>query len=380
MTGEVLLEARRGVHLAHLACMDTELDAWQTPEAQRKLRAISAVYEPGLPQTCRSPGMLAFYAVILTGGMERLAALLDAAVDVCRRTPGYDWELATSLQMRANVLANRADRAGEAGRDADESLELFARLGDIWGSAEALSARAEAHEREGRYHAAAADYEAAMAHALRLGARAQHAVLSARLGSALLEAGEAERGERLLREVVDKEDGAHNEAMPFGRVMLAGWLSLTDRTAEAREMLRALREEFTISRFVVFDAFILGQEAWVDAVDGRYAEAREKIRRGLAQADDPLTRVMAPQLASAYLAVAALAMAGDGGGRDGGDAARCLGAAEALRPAGHHASAMERQAYERAEAAVRAVLPAEEFAVCYAEGGGLTAQEAAALV
>ncbi len=53
MTGEVLAEARRGVHLAHMACMDTELDAWQTPAAQAKLRAVAATYEPGLPQTCR---------------------------------------------------------------------------------------------------------------------------------------------------------------------------------------------------------------------------------------------------------------------------------------------------------------------------------------
>src|SRR5690606_29050756 len=38
MTGEVLAEARRGVHLAHMACMDTELDDWQTPAAQHRLR------------------------------------------------------------------------------------------------------------------------------------------------------------------------------------------------------------------------------------------------------------------------------------------------------------------------------------------------------
>ncbi|WP_409474984.1 BTAD domain-containing putative transcriptional regulator [Streptomyces sp. HC307] len=377
MTGEVLEEARRGVHLAHLACMDTELDAWQTPEAQRKLRTIAEAYEPGLPQTCRTPGMLSYYAVMLTGDMDRLATLLDAAVATCRATPGYDWELAASLQIRANILANRSDRADEAERDADESLEIYQRLGDAWGSAESLSARAEAHERKGRYLAAAADYEAAMEHARRLGARAQHAVLTARLASAVLESGEAEQGERLLREVLDGGEGAHNEAMPFARVVLAGWLSCTGRTAEAREHLRALREEFTIAHFVVFDAFILGQEAWVDAVDGRYEQAREKIRLGLAQADDPLSKAMAPQLFSSYLVIAALAMAGSDGGRD---AARCLGAADALLPSGHVHSSLERMARDRATAAVRAALPAEEYTAAYAEGGGLSPQEAAALV
>ncbi|GAA4958507.1 hypothetical protein GCM10023238_26620 [Streptomyces heliomycini] len=56
MTGEVLAEARRGVHLAHLAHMDTELDDWQTPQAQHKLRLVGATYEPGMPQVCRPPG------------------------------------------------------------------------------------------------------------------------------------------------------------------------------------------------------------------------------------------------------------------------------------------------------------------------------------
>ncbi|WP_171118927.1 MULTISPECIES: BTAD domain-containing putative transcriptional regulator [unclassified Streptomyces] len=377
MTGEVLEEARRGAHLGHLACMDTELDAWQTPEAQRKLRAIAEAYEPGLPQTCRSPGMLSFYAVMLTGDMDRLAATLDAAVATCRRTPGYDWELAASLQLRANILANRPDRAGDAERDADESLEIYQRLDDAWGSAEALSARGEARERKGRYLAAAADYEAAMAQARRLGAHAQHTLLTARLAAALLEAGDAERGERLLREVLDDAGGAHNEAMPFARVFLAGWLSCTGRTAEAREHLRVLREEFTIAHFVVFDAFILGQEAWVEAVDGRYEQAREKIRQGLAQADDPLSKAMAPQLLSSYLVIAALALAGCDGGRD---AARCLGAADALLPPGHLFSSLERVARDRATAAVRAALDAEQFETAYAEGGGLTAKEAAALI
>ncbi|HZF88776.1 BTAD domain-containing putative transcriptional regulator [Streptomyces sp.] len=380
MTGEVLQEARRGVHLGHLACMDTELDSWQSPQAQRKLQIIAQVYEPGLPQTCRSPGMLSFYAVMLTGGMDRLGTILDAAVETCRATPGFEWELAASLQLRANVLANRPDRAGDAGRDADESLEIYERLGDAWGSAEALSARAEAHERKGRHLQAAADYEAAMEHARRLGARAQYAILSARLGSALLEAGETERGERLLREVIDSTEGAHNEAMPFGRVILAGWLSITGRTAEARVQLRALREEFAIAHFVVFDAFILGQEAWVDALDGRFEQARERIRHALRQADDPLAKAMAPQLFSAYLVIAALAMSGYGGGRDAHDAARCLGAADALLPPGHLWSALERAARDRAAAAVRAALSAEEYAAAYAEGGGLTPQEAAALV
>ncbi|MEU8648939.1 BTAD domain-containing putative transcriptional regulator [Streptomyces sp. NPDC048737] len=388
MTGEVLAEARRGVHLAHLACMDTELDAWQTPAAQAKLRAITDTYTPGLPQTCRSPGLLWFYAVMLTGDMARIRVIVDANIRTARETPGYEWELAACLQMRANVLANRSDWAGDATRDADESLEIFRRLGDAWGTAEALSARAEAHERMGAYRLAAADYEAAMVHAEELDARSQSAVLAARLGSALLEAGEEERGERVLREVIDRFDGTVNEAMPAARLFLSGHLTLTGRTPEAREQLRLLRKEFALAHFVVFDALILGAQAWLDTVDERYEQALVTIRDALGRANDPLSRAIAPYLRSFYLTIAAIALTGTG--RTAGDgaiagvraeaAARCLGAADALLPPRHVSPRLESACRELAHARVRAVLGEEAYTAARAEGGGLSYEEAAALV
>ncbi|MFF5299876.1 BTAD domain-containing putative transcriptional regulator [Streptomyces sp. NPDC013161] len=384
LTGELLTEARRGVHLAHLGWMDTELEAWEAPAAKEKLRLITEVYEPGHPQTCRTPGMLWFYAVLMTGNVERLPGILEAAVRTCRATPGMEWELATTLQMRANMLANRSDWAGDAVRDADESLEIFRRLGDAWGTAEALSARAEARERIGEFGLAAADYEAAIEHAERLGAHGQTAVLGARLGSVLVEGGEAERGERILREVVEKQPyGGGNEAMPAARMFLAGYLAMTGRPAEAREQLRLLREQFTISHFVVFDAYILGLEAWVATVDDDYDEALDKIRRALHRAGDPLSEAIAPHMTPLYLGLAAIALAEiDGGGR-ARDAVRCLVTARALLPSGHVATSMEREVYRQAERHARAALGDEAYEICaaeYAEGDGLSVEEAAALV
>ncbi len=364
--------------------MDTELEAWEAPAAKEKLRLITQVYEPGQPQTCRTPGLLWFYAVLMTGSVERLPGILEAGVRTCRATPGMEWELATTLQMRANMLANRSDWAGDAVRDADESLEIFRRLGDAWGTAEALSARAEARERIGEFGLAAADYEAAIEHAERLGAHGQTAVLGARLGSVLVEGGEAERGERILREVVEKQPyGGGNEAMPAARMFLAGYLALTGRPAEAREQLRLLREQFSISHFVVFDAYILGLEAWVATVDGAYDEALDKIRQALQRAGDPLSEAIAPHMTPLYLGLAAIALAEiDGGGR-ARDAVRCLVAARALLPAGHVATSMEREIYLRAERYARAALGDEAYEIreaeC-AEGGGLSVEEAAALV
>ncbi|MFK0105224.1 BTAD domain-containing putative transcriptional regulator [Streptomyces sp. NPDC091217] len=379
--GEALVEARRGVHLAHLACMDTELDAWQTPEAQARMRAVTEVYEPGLPQTCRTPGMFWFFAVMLTRGMDRLRVILDAGVRTCRETPGFEWELAGALAMRANLLANRADWAADATRDADESLELFGRLGDDWGAAEAFSARAESRERKGEYPAAAADYQAAIEHADRLGAGSHVAVLNARLGSVLIEKGETERGERLLREVISSNESLSNEAMPAARLFLTAWLMLTDRVAEAREQLRLLREEFKISHFVVFDALILTQEAWVDALEDLHEDALAKLRQALRLAADPLTEAITPHLPSTCLTVAAVALAGADGGARARDAVRCLGAADALLPAGHISVGMERATRDRAESRVRAALGDERaYASGYAEGGGLSLAEATALI
>ncbi|MBK3579078.1 AfsR/SARP family transcriptional regulator, partial [Streptomyces sp. MBT65] len=383
LTGELLAEARRGLHLAHLACMDTELDAWEVPAAKEKLRLIAEVYEPGLPQTCRTPGMFWFFAVLLIGSVERLPVILDADIHTCRTNPGMEWELATTLQMRANMLANRTDWAGDAVRDADESLEIFRRLGDAWGTAEALSARAEARERTGEYELAALDYEAAIEQAERLGAHGQVAVLGARLGSALIEAGDVERGERLLREVIEQQHGQGNEAMPAARMFLASRLAMTGRVEEAREELRLLREEFTISHFVVFDAFILGSEAWVEAVDGNYQKSLDKIRKALEQAGEPLSEAIAPSMTSLYLGIAAVVLAEIDGGSRVRDGVRCLVSALALLPPGHVRASVESEVYRRAEQGARAVLgdaAYESYAAECAEGGSLSAKEAAALV
>ncbi|MFC8091212.1 BTAD domain-containing putative transcriptional regulator [Streptomyces sp. NPDC057301] len=381
-TGEALEEARRGVHLVHLACMDTELEAWQTPGAQAKLRAIAATYEPGMPQTCRLPGYLWIFAIMLTGDMERLRTVLDATVRTSRETPGYDWELAASLQWRANMYANRSDWAGEgdAIRDAEESLEIYERLGDLWGTAEALAARAEACERKGEWDRAAANYEAAIERAERLGAHAQKGVLRARLGSVMIEAGEVERGERLLRAVIDEASGGNDQAMPFARLILAGRLGMSGRIAEAREQLRLLREQFKIAHFVVFDAFILGAEAWLDAADARYERSLATIKRALERAEEPLSEAIAPHMRSAFLSTAAFALARVDGGCRARDAARCLGASDGLLPARYVASTHERKVYEGAAERTRAVLGDAAYEAAYTEGGGLSSREATALI
>ncbi|GAB3179441.1 AfsR/SARP family transcriptional regulator [Streptomyces incanus] len=380
MSDEMLAEARRGVHLSHMACMDTELDDWMTPQAQHRLRVIAATYEPGQPQTCRPPGTFWAFALMLIGEMNSLHTVVDDAVRTCRQTPGFDWELASNLQMRANFRANRTDWAGDALRDADEALEIYRRLGDAWGTAEALSARAEARERRGEYLLAAADYEAAIEYAERLGAHAQAAVLTARLGGVALEVGDEERAERLLRDVIERRGGGHEPALPAARLILTGLLGLTGRTAEARDQLRMLREEFRIAHYVVFDAFILGAEGWLDVVDGQEERALVTIRAALAQSNNPLTLAIAAHMRATHLTMGATALAGVDGGRRARDAARCLGAADASLPPGHVAGRMEREVRDLAERRTRDALGDTAYETAYAEGGRLSPEEAAALV
>ncbi|MGW1253611.1 AfsR/SARP family transcriptional regulator [Streptomyces sp. NPDC002513] len=379
MRPEILQEARRGAHLVHLACMDMEFQAWETPAAQEKLRVVGATYRPGQPQTCRFPGSLWFFAVVLGGHLDRVREVLDEAVRTCRELD-YTWELAQVLQIRANVLANRTHWAGDATRDADEALEIFRRLGDAWGAAEALSARGEARERRGEYRSAAADYEAAREYAEQLGARSQMTVLGARLGSVLLDAGEPEKGERLLRQVVEEAQGAFNEALPAARLFLAMWLGRTGRVAEAREHLRLMRQEFGAVGFVVFDGFVVGVEAWLDTVEEKYPEALAKLRTAFARALERMSLMMAPQMVSVHLTTAAIALTGLDGGSRVPDAARCLGAADRLLPPGHFPSPSEREARAVAEAGARAALGDAAYETAYAEGGGLSAEEATALV
>jgi tetratricopeptide (TPR) repeat protein len=302
-------------------------------------------------------------------------------VRTCRGTPGFEGELANALRMRADLYANRADRAADAVRDAEEALEIYRRIGDAWGLAEAHSARAEAHERRGEYLAAAADYEAAVEHARRLGSHGQVAVLRTRLGSALLEAGgHEERGERLLREVIEGQSHALDDAMPAARLFLAGWLSTRGRLAEAREHLRRLQEEYPLPHFVVFDSFVLGMAAWLDALDGRHEEALDKVRRVLREAQEPLALTVAPQMCSVYLTIGALALAGLDGEARARDAARCLAAADARLPPRHIPSTVERHCRDLAEQRIRAALGERAYRDAYAQGGGLSVQEAAALL
>ncbi|MEV7234725.1 BTAD domain-containing putative transcriptional regulator [Streptomyces sp. NPDC051020] len=379
MSPDLLQEARRGVALVQLVSMDHALDEWTDEASMARLRVIADTYHPGQPQTCRAPASLWFFAVMLTGDMGELRELLDETVRSCREL-GYDWELAAALQMRANVLANRPSWSDEARIDADESLEIFSRLGDDWGAAEALSSRGEANERCGEYACAAEDFLAAIGYAEKLGAQSQVAVLRTRYASVLAELDRGAEGERILRDVLSQGPQAGHEAMPTARLFLAMWLGRSGRTAEAREQMLALLDHFRSETMAIFEGFVLGAMAWLDNQEGLYADALARGRTALARSGDPLSQMVAPQLTVIHLVTVARALAGLGDEPAAGLAARLLGAGSRLLPAGHVPTSMERDNLARAKALASAVLGEAAYDSAYAEGDGLALEEAVALV
>lgn len=377
--GELLTEAWRALHLVRLASRDQTSGSWNSPDVRAQVDGVIATYRPGLPQTCRTPSALWVYAVMIAGDPGLLQQVIDATVATAREL-GYRWELASALQLRANVLANRADWAGDASRDADESLALFRELGDAWGCAEALSARAEAREKRGEYALAARDFREAIAYAQRLGAKAQVTVLRVRMAGTLTESGRMEEAEEILTEIVATVQQYGNEAMPAARMFLAGILGRTGRIPEARAQLQALRDEFALGAFAIFDGFLLALLAWLANREGTYEEALTLLRQAMEIVQDPLALMVAPQMPAIHLLTAALSLVSLGGPRREYDAARLLGAYRALLPPGHFPVTTEREDFAQAEGLARVALGDAGYEAAYAEGGGLTLEEATALI
>ncbi|EFL14849.1 multi-domain regulatory protein [Streptomyces sp. C] len=378
-SGEVLAEGWRALHLVRLASRDQTNTDWDSPEVREQVAGVLATYRPGLPQTCRTPASLWIYAVMIAGDPGLLKRVVDATIDTAREL-GYRWELASGLQLRANILANRADWAGDASRDADESLALFRELGDDWGCAEALSARAESREKRGDYDLSAQDYLAAIEHAERLGAKAQVTVLRVRMAGSLVESGRIEEAERILTDTLTTTVRFANESVPAARMFLASVYGRTGRIPEAREQIRFLREEFAMGAFAVFDVFLLSTTAWLDNKEGKYEDALRLAREAAGAVRHPLAMMVAPYMPALYLLTAAVARLGLGGPERAYEAARLVGAYRAQLPAGHVPVSSEREDAAHTEEGARAALGDAAYEAAYAEGGGLSLEEATALI
>ncbi|WP_037675156.1 BTAD domain-containing putative transcriptional regulator [Streptomyces globisporus] len=378
-TGERLWEARRGGRLYALATEGGEgATALERPETRARLAALVAAYRPGLPQTCRQPGTMWYFARLMTGELTGLDKTLTLIVDACR-AHGTGWDLGFALLMRAK-LAGR-------GADAAEALALFEAAGDSWGIAESLAARGEAYEREGRPAEAAADFERATDAAARVGARSQVPVFAARLAAVRLRLrpeGDA-AAERLLVEAADEAGQWGAEAAGSGRLLLAQHYGNTGRTALARAQLSLLEQEFGDVTPALFWGLVGGTWAWLDCLDGAHDRALSRLARAVVDIET-LAHLVAPHLVAAQFGTAAWARGGRGAPGDAETGARLLGAYDAhagsdtgggFRPFTPETEAAIRA---RAEEVLRAALPPEAYTRGHEEGAGLSLRAAAALV
>ncbi|MFH8407423.1 ATP-binding protein [Streptomyces sp. NPDC018019] len=395
-SGERLWEARRGVRLLVLASSGEQAG----PSGPVRPEAVVAAYRPGLPQTARQPGVMWFFARLMTGGFAGLDETVAAVVRHCREL-GDGWDLGLALLLRTKLLGNRPAGLDRSARDAEEALALFEAAGDLWGIAESLSARGDTYERRGQYAQADADFARAMESSARIGAHAQVPEFKARLASVRLEgtygAADAEEGtvaadahrsprvqeaEQLLLEAVAESRASAGETLSTARLLLARHYGRTGRTGLAREQLREAEQAFTTGTPALFTGLVTGLYGWLDCLDGEFARAREHVRRAVRQLGS-LAHLVGPHLITHQFLCAAWALAGLGAA---GTGARLLGAYDrhastsegfGLQPLPPVAEALVRR---RAEAAVRAVLAADAYERAYGEGGGLSVKEAAALI
>ncbi|MFD0071606.1 ATP-binding protein [Streptomyces sp. NPDC127166] len=377
-TGERLWEARRGGRLYALATEGIDAGTLERPETRARLAALIAAYRPGLPQTCRQPGTMWYFARLMTGELTGLDETLRLIVDAAR-AHGTGWDLGFALLMRAKLVGRGADAA--------EALALFEAAGDSWGIAESLAARGEAYEREGRLTEAAADFERATEAAARVGARSQVPVFRARLAAVRLRLrpeGDA-AAERLLAEAADEAGQRGADAAGAARTLLAQHYGNTGRTGLARAQLSLLEEEFGEVTPELFRGLLGGAWAWLDCLDGAHDRALSRLARAVVDIET-LAHLVAPYLVVAQFGTAAWARGGRGAPGDAETGARLLGAydthadhdtAGGFRPFTAETEAAIRA---RAEAVLRAALSPEAYGRGYEEGAGLSLRAAAALV
>ncbi|MDX2560945.1 BTAD domain-containing putative transcriptional regulator [Streptomyces sp. TX20-6-3] len=378
--GERLAEARRGGRLYVLATQGGRgATSFEHPDTRARLAALVSAYRPGLPQTCRQPAMMWYFARLMTGEFTGLDETLTAIVDACRdHAPG--WDLGFALLVRAKLVVRGP-------RDAAEALALFETAGDSWGIAESLAARGEAYDRAGRLVEAAADFERATDAAARVGARSQVPLYTARLAAVRLRLhpdGDP-AAERLLAEAADAAGEWGAEVAGSARLLLTQHYGHTGRTGLARAQLTRLEGEFGDVTPGLFWGLAGGAWAWLDCLDGAYDRAVERLAHAVAEVET-LAHLVAPYLLVTQFATAAWALGGRGAPGDAETGTRLLGAYDAhaasgtdggFRPFTPETEALIRA---RAEETLRAALPAEAYTRRYEEGTGLAARTAAELV
>ncbi|MFI9783794.1 ATP-binding protein [Kitasatospora sp. NPDC051984] len=385
---EVLQEARRHLGLHRLISMFSgDLGMLDDAAALKTAHRVLEVYTPDLPQSYQAPVLSRVFAVFLTGEMDRTRAVLDDAVAGARRH-GAPGDLAFALQMRARLLNDLAGGLEQAIADSEEALALYTAQGDLWGSSDALAAKAENATKSGDRALAERAFREAIELAVRLGARQEVPLLRARLGEVIAESDPA-AGERMVREAVaeaavDSRDA--EGARLYGRLVLCNLCVQRGEYAGALTVLDELSDEVPTRGPLpwVFLGITTCIRGWVTARSGDprtgLALMREG-RRAMAEVEGRATvfvEHMAMMLMIPLAAVLAELAQQEGNPAAARRGAELVGAHEGL--SGASGSFMERAERARCEAVLRELLGESAYSTAHEQGGRLDLHEASALL
>ncbi|WP_190155237.1 ATP-binding protein [Streptomyces litmocidini] len=254
-----------------LAVESHTMGDFQQPEVLALVRRVRDAFgtDPG-PEAARFPGLLWPFTAYLTEEPAAVRALLDTAVDNCRRHGG-DWELGVSLMFRTHMVVDMPGGMPGVDDALAELRDIARRVGDRWMGAQIASAAAESYTMRGRHTEAGEAYEEALALAREVGAHAEAPFLLARLAELSYRTGDLETAERTLDEAAREADRYHvRDTQTYVCFLRAAFAlhhrDITEARAQLEEAGRAVALGTPPPHFV---AAMTGIAARVEAYEGK---------------------------------------------------------------------------------------------------------------
>jgi tetratricopeptide (TPR) repeat protein len=286
------------------------------------------------------------------------------------RAHGDDWAIGVALMFRTHVAVDSSGGLKGVDEDLAELRALSRRVGDRWMRAQVCSAAGETAMARSRLGEAKGEYEEALRLAYEVGAYAETPFLMARLAEIAYRAGDRVAALHGLDEATAAAD---RYGVPDTRafvLLLRAQLALDEKdTARARVLHEAAREETGRGtpppQFMVMLNAI---DTMVTVAETGPAHGLPKLALTLREAVD---RRCADVVTATLVDCAAVLLSDLGEHRR---AVRLLSAAEQWR-GGEPRPMPERAEADRAEAATRAALGAEEYAAEFARGVPLTVDD-----
>ncbi|MFF9849008.1 ATP-binding protein [Streptomyces litmocidini] len=254
-----------------LAVESHTMGDFQQPEVLALVRRVRDAFgtDPG-PEAARFPGLLWPFTAYLTEEPAVVRALLDTAVDNCRRHGG-DWELGVSLMFRTHMVVDMPGGMPGVDDALAELRDIARRVGDRWMGAQIASAAAESYTMRGRHTEAGEAYEEALGLAREVGAHAEAPFLLARLAELSYRTGDLETAERTLDEAAREADRYHVRDTQTYVCFLRAAFALDHRDiTEARAQLEEAGRTVALGTPPPhFEAAMTGIAARVEAYEGK---------------------------------------------------------------------------------------------------------------